>query len=152
MRTMIVLCGLFSLIGCTSSTQNTIEPDLQYSNITIAEVKSQTIPIPTNANNLTRTSDNIVTEAITIQFDSDEPSDTIKIWYQDYFSKNKWNPIGYKKPEGSPPNALIFSILGQDGLTLYFRNIALDIAECHERTCVSIIDEGYITFVDKGLN
>lgn len=152
MRTMIVLYGLLSMMGCTASTQQTLEPGLQYSNITISDAKSQTIPIPTSANNLTRTSNNIVTEAITIQFDTAETSDTIKTWYQDYFSKNKWNPASVKKPEGSPPNALIFSILGQDGLTLYFRNISLDISECNERTCVSIIDEAYTTLVDKGLN
>ena len=149
MRTMIVLCGLFSLIGCTSSTQHTVEPAPYYSDITIADAQAQSIPIPTSANNLTR---DRVTEAITIQFDTAETSDTIKTWYQDYFKKNKWNPNGNRKNKEYPPNAIIFGIIGQDGLKLYFRNIALDISECNQRTCVSIIDEGYITLIDKGLN
>jgi hypothetical protein len=143
---------LIVLTGCISSKNVKPQTNQIISYTSIAEATSKKVLIPDDARNVTTTTNDGFTDSITIEYETELSINHLLRLYQEDFTHAQWNKGGNRRPKGSPSGAIIFGIVGQDEVDLYFRNVSLSISHCAGTTCVFIIDEGYRTQVDRGLN
>jgi hypothetical protein len=152
MNKIAAIVLLLVLIGCVHSKESTPTAQQRMSTISIAEVTAKKVLIPDGARNIHTSTDTTIMDRTTIEYETEVSINHLMRLYQEDFTHTEWKKGGNVRPKGSPSGAIIFGIVGQDGFDLYFRNVSLSISPCAEATCVFIIDEGYGTQVDRGLN